>query len=112
LGCSAGAFHQSGGVTGEHPAAAVKRGLVYRLRWKGPGALAKPRCRPANYLRSLQERARPSRYAKLQLIWGTRLKSVPGPGPGAQAEQLGSGFAKAVGERFRRSSRPARLSRP
>jgi hypothetical protein len=31
LGCSAGAFHQSGGVTGEHPAAAVKRGLVYRL---------------------------------------------------------------------------------
>jgi hypothetical protein len=28
---SAGAFHQSGGVTGGHPAAAVKRGLVYRL---------------------------------------------------------------------------------
>lgn len=30
MGGSAGAFHQSGGVTGEHPAAAVKRGLVYR----------------------------------------------------------------------------------
>ena len=37
-----------------------------RSRWKGPGALAKPRCRPANYLRSLWERERPSRYVKLR----------------------------------------------
>ena len=32
MGCSAAAFHQSGGVTGELPAEAVKRGLVYRLQ--------------------------------------------------------------------------------
>jgi hypothetical protein len=51
------------------------RGLVLRprrgrrSRWKGPGALAKPRCRPANSLRSLRERERPSRYVKLRRLW-------------------------------------------
>jgi hypothetical protein len=37
-----------------------------RSRWKGPGALAKPRCRPAIYLCSLREQERPARYVKLQ----------------------------------------------
>ncbi len=31
LGYSAVAFHQRGGVTGDHSAATVKRGFVYRL---------------------------------------------------------------------------------
>ena len=54
------------------------RGLVLRplrgrrSRWKGPGALAKPRCRPANYLRSLRERERASRYVKPRQLWQLR----------------------------------------
>ena len=46
-----------------------RRGV--RSRWNRPGALAKPRCRPAHSLRSLRERERPSCYARLWQLWVT-----------------------------------------